>query len=275
MGIWPYPDIILCDFNMPNLRGDQFHDKLIKLPKHQNIPFIFLSAIDDENLKIIRKKKGAAAYLTKPIIEKDLKMTVETLLKKRMEDQKTFSYSAIDHVTSLFNQKLIKQRLHSELSFRNYQNLAIIILNIDNLKKITDAHGYNVREQILALTGKILTASLREYDEAGRYGKDNFLLILPQTNLKQAKLVADKLKNKFKENNFNHESKTIVINTSFGITSLKDNADFLSQKLKLTDLGSIFNIADPLTTDWQEIQKLKRQIAELMLEMAEQSLYNE
>ncbi len=275
MGIWPYPDIILCDFNMPNLRGDQFHDKLIKLPKHQNIPFIFLSAIDDENLKIIRKKKGAAAYLTKPIIEKDLKMTVETLLKKRMEDQKTFSYSAIDPVTSLFNQKLIKQRLHSELSFRNYQNLAIIILNIDNLKKITDAHGYNVREQILALTGKILTASLREYDEAGRYGKDNFLLILPQTNLKQAKLVADKLKNKFKENNFNHESKTIVINTSFGITSLKDNADFLSQKLKLTDLGSIFNIADPLTTDWQEIQKLKRQIAELMLEMAEQSLYNE
>lgn len=54
------PDLIICDYNMPNMRGDQFHDEIIANPQFKEIPFIFRSAIADERLILERRKRGRA-----------------------------------------------------------------------------------------------------------------------------------------------------------------------------------------------------------------------
>ncbi len=76
------PDIIICDYNMPNMKGDQFHDELSDNPKFKKIPFIFLSAVSDKRLINERRVRGADAYLKKPIDEKELLINVEQYVSK-------------------------------------------------------------------------------------------------------------------------------------------------------------------------------------------------
>ena len=70
---------------MPRMRGDQFHDELINNPDFKKIPFIFLTALVNKDLMVERKRKGAVAYLNKPVDEADLILTVDLNMNKYME----------------------------------------------------------------------------------------------------------------------------------------------------------------------------------------------
>jgi CheY-like chemotaxis protein/anti-sigma regulatory factor (Ser/Thr protein kinase) len=108
------PDIILCDYNMPNMKGDEFHNELADNPKYKEIPFVFLSAIADENLIMERRQKGARAYLKKPIDEKVLLITVEENIKKYFEYQRISRLATIDELTGLNNRKAVISALKHE-----------------------------------------------------------------------------------------------------------------------------------------------------------------
>ncbi len=82
------PDIIICDYNMPNMGGDVLHDNLLESPVLKEIPFLFLSAISDRNVINERRRKGACAYLKKPIDEIEFLVTVEQHLKKYLDHKK-------------------------------------------------------------------------------------------------------------------------------------------------------------------------------------------
>jgi|GEM_PF-3435193 len=79
------PDLIICDYNMPGIKGDEVHNTLLSNSDYINIPFIFLSAITNEKIIMERRRKGACAYLKKPINEKDLLTTIERNLNEYFE----------------------------------------------------------------------------------------------------------------------------------------------------------------------------------------------
>jgi diguanylate cyclase (GGDEF)-like protein len=267
------PDLIICDYNMPNMKGDVFHNELIENPRYKEIPFIFLSAIADEDLMIERRQKGANAYLKKPIDEKLLIITVEENIKKYFEYLKVSKLATIDELTGLKNKRDIIENLERELAMRNYRDLSIIFLDLDNFKGINDEYGHQVGDQLLSSIGKLLKSSMRHYDIIGRYGGDEFVIILPDTGIKQAFNVTEILAKLLLNNKLMHDGKEISVSSSFGVASLKDNAKYIEKTLSIADLKNIYEINNAAQTDWQKIESVKFQISELLLKMADMALY--
>jgi len=267
------PDLIICDFNMPNLRGDDFHDEIITNPDLNKIPFIFLSAVVDKNLIFKRKKMGASAYLNKPIDGGNLLITVEYHIKKYFDYLKILHNASIDELTGLFNRRNIIQNLHHELSIRRYRNISLIFLDLDNYKNINDTYGHQFGDKIIKKTGKIIKNTLRNYDIPGRYGGDEFLIILPDTNLKEACFVAEKLRKQIENNIIKYNNKIVKYTSSIGVSSLIDNEKIICSKLNIKKLESIYNINNPKKIDWNKIEKQKIKAAEILLKIADEALY--
>jgi len=267
------PDLIICDYNMPNMRGDEMHDQLFNNPNFKHVPFIFLSAVADKNIILERTKKGAIAYLPKPVDEKELVLTVELHLKKYMDFKSTFMMSTVDELTTLYNKRYINQLLSDHLAFREYKDLSVLFLDIDHFKSFNDNYGHQLGDLVLHQTGQKIKNSLREYDRAGRFGGEEFLIILPETPLKNAIFAAEKLNRLIKETKIEYENKELTITTSVGIVSLKDHEEELSKKLGVNDLRTIFEIDDPKNVDWDRIKAQKVKIKEFLVKMADDALY--
>ncbi len=268
------PDLILCDYNMPHMKGDEFHNELINNPTYKKIPFVFLSAIADEDLIIERRQKGATAYLKKPIDEKILIITVEENIKKYFEYLNISKLATIDELTGLKNKRAIIENLRRELAVRTYRDVSIIFFDLDNFKGINDTYGHPVGDKLLAFIGTLLKSSTRRYDISGRYGGDEFVIILPDTDMKQAVNVTKIISKLLSNNILIHNEKEISITSSFGIASLKDNAEYIEKTLQIANLKDIYEIKNPTETDWQKIDNIKFQISELLLKMADTALYD-
>jgi diguanylate cyclase (GGDEF)-like protein len=266
------PDLILCDYNMPNMKGDELHNQLIDNPKFRETPFLFLSAIADEDLIIERREKGANAYLKKPIDEKLLIITVEENLKKYFDYVKVSRLATIDELTGLHNKRAILADLKHVLSMRRYRDVSVLFIDVDHFKEINDAFGHQTGDSVLSEVGRIIKATLRNYDIPGRYGGDEFIVILPDTSLEQACRVAEKLRKGIENAGFRHPNGEIGLSGSLGAASLKDNAEWIEKTLEIRSLESIYEVQDLTEADWNEIESLKMRIAEALLKMADVSL---
>jgi diguanylate cyclase (GGDEF)-like protein len=267
------PSIIICDYNIPDQKGSVIHDDISANPRFKHIPFIFLSAIADKGIIRERREKGASSYLKKPIDEQDLILTVEFHLQRYYEYLKTLRQATIDELTGIYNRRELLKRFTEELSVRRYRDIAVIFCDLDRFKDINDTYGHGCGDRILREFGSILGGSLREYDIAGRYGGDEFIIILPDTNMEQAGKVARILQQKLAARPIEWNDLRINIFASFGIASLRDNSAYIMKKLKISNLKQIFAIVDPRKTDWVKIRSVKTRIAEIILEMADDALH--
>jgi diguanylate cyclase (GGDEF)-like protein len=266
------PDIIICDYNIPDKKGNEIHDEIAVNPRFRHIPFIFLSAIADKKIIIERREKGASSYLKKPIDEQDLVLTVNLHLQKYYEYLKTLWLASMDELTGVFNRRQLLKRLTEELAVRKYRDMAVIFIDLDHLKEINDNYGHLCGDEILKETGSLFRATLREYDIPGRYGGDEFVIILPDTNIKQALHVAQMLQQQIAAGILQCSNSEIKSTLSIGISSLRDNKSYIKRKLGITSLKQVFDIKNPRKTDWKKIKVLKQKIADTLLEMADNAL---
>jgi len=114
---------------------------------------------------------------------------------------------------------------------------------------------------------------MRKSDICGRYGGDEFLLILPDTDIKQAMIAADELRSKITKTALEINGIEIYITTSSGVSSLVDNAFFIEQKLEIEKLKSIYEIKDSANTSWNIIDAVKKQVGGLLFIMADEAMY--
>jgi diguanylate cyclase (GGDEF)-like protein/PAS domain S-box-containing protein len=127
--------------------------------------------------------------------ELELKIAERTAeLSKANEDLRHLSRH--DTLTGLHNRLSANERLHSEfVSMKRSQNsYAVLLMDIDFFKKVNDTHGHSVGDSVLQQLAQILKTTLRESDFAARYGGEEFLLLLPNTELFEARLVAEKIR---------------------------------------------------------------------------------
>ena len=97
---------------------------------------------------------------------------------------------------------------------------------------------------LLSSAGKTIKSFIRKYDIAGRYGGDEFLIILPDTNLKNAVYTAEMLRKTLGDIKFRYGKNVINVTTSSGVASLKDNEKYIRNNLGIKSLPEIFEVAD-------------------------------
>ncbi len=267
------PDIVICDYNMPNIKGDEFHDELANNPDFAPIPFIFLTAVANKEIMIERRKKGAIAVLPKPLDEADFLLTVEVNLKRYMNYRQTLKQAIVDELTGLKNRQTILRILRERLALRRYRDLSLIFFDIDHFKQFNDTYGHQAGDRVLTDVGNAVATTIRNYDIAGRYGGEEFLVILPETSIQEAVVVAEKLKERIGSIPMRMGGKKVFITASFGISSLVGNSESLRKELCISDIKDIYEVSDSKGTDWKRINEQKLSISELLISMADKAMY--
>lgn len=148
--------------------------------------------------------------------------------------------ATMDALTGLNNRRQFEVRLKEEYSSANRQNtpLCAIMIDIDFFKKFNDTYGHAIGDTVLRTTANVIKEQLREYDIPSRYGGEEFCILLPQTNIDEAKIVAERLRTSVEnkkieiQTNKNEQIKHISVTISVGLAQLdiKDMADDLYMK---------------------------------------------
>ena len=136
--------------------------------------------------------------------------------------------SVTDLLTGCYNRRHIDERLPPEVvrAERYQRPLAIVFLDIDHFKQINDTHGHAAGDGVLRALGGILRGGLRDQlDWAGRYGGEEFLIVLPETGLDAAVHFADRLRQTIEQTPIKHGNVTLFVSASFGVAQLGENED--------------------------------------------------
>lgn len=190
------PDLILLDVMMPVLDGWETCRRLQQDPSTQDIPIIFLTA-KHETEDIVRGfSLGAVDYLAKPVIREEPLARVGVHLKLRQSILELRHIASTDSLTGILNRRALFQRLEEayKLSLRHNYPLSILMLDIDFFKRINDTWGHQAGDSVLTVTAETIRESIRDTDLLGRFGGEEFLVVLPHTTLDGGLKVAEKIR---------------------------------------------------------------------------------
>jgi diguanylate cyclase (GGDEF)-like protein len=135
--------------------------------------------------------------------------------------------ASIDPVTKLNNRTLFNKIINQEIDFaqRYEQKLLLMMLDLDNFKKINDNFGHNIGDVLLSLIGQTLTEFMRRSDLVFRYGGDEFCIILRNSILDGANNLANRVRNNINEKEFDCNDIKIKISISIGLAELHHDDD--------------------------------------------------
>lgn len=189
-------DLVLMDLYMPDCSGPELAQVLRQIPGHISLPIIYVSSETDVDRQFKALEAGADGFLTKPI--NPFRLVAEVSLRaERMRILR--SLMVRDSLTGLFNHNTITHYLDISTSVarRRDSPFCFAMIDVDRFKKVNDTYGHLAGDQVLVALSRGLRLSLRDSDLIGRYGGEEFAILLAGVNIDQAKTVLDTLRQNF------------------------------------------------------------------------------
>ncbi|MEA4908539.1 MAG: histidine kinase N-terminal 7TM domain-containing protein [Anaerolineaceae bacterium] len=143
-------------------------------------------------------------------------ITEQTRLYHEVQQLATF-----DPLTNTYNRRVFQELSKKEIQrLRRYpQDLSLILVDIDQFKRVNDAFGHQVGDQVLKAMAEICQALIRSMDILGRYGGEEFVILLPETSAESAREIAERLREKISQTPFGETREPIYITASFGVAT--------------------------------------------------------
>jgi two-component system cell cycle response regulator len=228
-----FPDLILLDVNMPGLNGLETLKKLRTNEKYVSVMFISGSTTNEAVVQGL--DAGGDDYVPKPFDPAELLARVRTQLRiKDLNDQlraaneKLKELVDIDDLTGLLNMRSVYQRLDSELerAKRFGRQVCVVMMDMDHFKTVNDGHDHLFGSFVISEVGEIIRKSIRTIDLGARYGGDEFLIMLTETNREGAMNFCERLRKTIQAKHFKNDRDEIWLTSSIGfaITSPGDAA---------------------------------------------------
>ncbi len=192
------PEIIMLDMYMPGCTGMELARVIRQQDRFHSVPIIYLSAEDDLNKQLHAMSLGGDDFLTKPINPKHL---TATILNRGRRARTLLALMIRDSLTGLYNHTHTLHLLDMEISKaqRNGQPLTFAMLDIDYFKKINDNYGHPVGDRVLKSLSLFLKQRLRKSDHIGRYGGEEFAVVLTNTSEGDARTILNEIRERFNE----------------------------------------------------------------------------
>ncbi len=223
-------DVVLMNRTLPGVDGIEMLKKITE--KKLGMPVIMIVAEGEEKIGIKAMDKGAYDYLTQEEIKTEsLSRAIRRAMqRKKLENDineslvKMEKLAIKDGLTGLYNHNHLRDELRKEYkkAKRHLQPLACIMMDLDHFKSVNDNHGHQFGDYVLEHSADILRSLVRDTDFIARYGGEEFYIILPNTELKGAFILADRIRVAFANNVFKKETISQTVTVSLGISSTSD-----------------------------------------------------
>lgn len=207
-----YPALILLDIIMTGIDGYETCRALKSDPKTREIPVIFITGNNDTDSVLKGFAVGAADYVPKPFIPEELEARVKVHMQniKNQRELRALMHelkemAVTDYLTKLYTRRYFMERLQ-EFVNRDDHPLSLILFDVDHFKKINDTYGHNAGDAVLVDISKIFRLIAREEDIISRWGGEEFILCLPDTNVNWAFHIAEKLRTEINKYIFQYET---------------------------------------------------------------------
>lgn len=211
------PELILMDVYMPSCSGLELASLIRQQEAWLGIPIVFLSSETDMDKQFTAMRMGGDDFLTKPIQEQHLVSSVAV----RAERARILNALMVqDSLTGLLKHTMIKEQLAMELSRakREQAPLSFAMIDIDRFKGINDRFGHMMGDRVIKSLARLLKQRLRKSDLIGRYGGEEFAVVLPNCDPASAAKVLDRIRTDSSELHYQHEGREFSITFSAGIS---------------------------------------------------------
>jgi diguanylate cyclase (GGDEF)-like protein len=195
------PDLILMDIYMPDCNGLELSKVVRQMDSYVNIPIVFLSSELDLKKKLGAMSLGGDDFLTKPVLPWHLTSAVTSRVQRG---------------------RMISKLADTDGAKREKISISIAMLDIDHFKKVNDTYGHPAGDRVLKSLANLFKQNLRQYDVIGRYGGEEFLVVLSNVNSSIAKTIMDKLRIRFSEISQLSDDGDFSCSFSCGIASFPD-----------------------------------------------------
>ena len=241
--------IILTDLEMPEMDGLELCRAIRGNPAEGYVYIFLITARDSKEDIIVGLEAGADDYLTKPFDRSELIARLKTALRvleleKSLKDayEKIRLLSITDKLTGCYNRTYMDEYLAKEIAraTRYHRPLSLVMADIDYFKRVNDTYGHQAGDLILKNFVLSMKEGLRkDVDWVARYGGEEFLMVMPETNFKNAMSSAERLRRIVSERLASYDEKEIRITASFGVVGFDP-----SEKIKNIPYEAIIDQAD-------------------------------
>lgn len=191
------PELLLIDQHMPRWRGEDVAATIRSYAEFTSLPIIFLSGEHDRERQLFALTHGQAEdFLVKPVAPERL---VAVVLNRAMRFRALRRLMAADSLTGLYNHAAILQELDNDLARarRMRRKLAVAMVDIDHFKQVNDRWGHPAGDEVLRSLAELMRARVRAGDSIGRYGGEEFMVIMPDTDIVGAMRLMEELRLSF------------------------------------------------------------------------------
>jgi two-component system cell cycle response regulator len=234
-------DLIVVSLGLRGFDGLRLCSQLRSLPEGRNVPILVLVSDGDKRKLNQALEMGVNDYLTRPVDKNELIARVRTQLRKknyqdrlRHNVQLSLEMAITDQLTGLHNRRYMARHLDNLIlsAQKSGKPLAFLIMDIDHFKSVNDTHGHDIGDEVLREFANRISANIRGIDLACRYGGEEFVVVMPDTDIDFACTIAERLRHSVETTPFeiSRAPNTLNVTISIGIASAQsedDNAESL------------------------------------------------
>jgi two-component system cell cycle response regulator len=240
------PQLLILDWMMPKLTGIDLC-RMVRERHSVLYHYILLVTAKDEKQDLVAGlEAGADDYISKPFNRNELRARLRTgrriltLQADQIEARAELQFQAThDSLTGVWNRRAVYDLLHREFeqATRTEKTLGIIMLDLDYFKKVNDTYGHSAGDSVLEQTARRIEEVIRSYDLLGRYGGEEFLIVLPDCDREEAEQCAERVRCAIAGKPIFTEAGAVWITTSLGTTIAEPRLHSVREALAAADLG--------------------------------------
>ncbi len=217
------PEIIILDVMLPDMNGIEVCSRIRTETNASNAYIIMLSAKTDTSHRVAGLENGADAYLTKPFQPDEIMAQLRVGLRA-VENRRSYLQ---DPLTGIFGRRAFDAMLEQTIArcHRHDEALSMVMIDIDRFKTINDTFGHHAGDEVLKGIAALLKTEARESDLYFRWGGEEFVWLLSDTDENGALVAAERFRSKIKNHTFPDAG---AVTVSLGISTLNPNEDGMS-----------------------------------------------
>ncbi len=239
-------DLLIVSLEMKNFDGLRLCSQVRALERTRNMPILAVAEADNNQRLVRGLEIGVNDYLIRPIDKNEMLARVRTQIKKkryteRLRDnaQLTVEMAITDALTGLHNRRYMETHLATlvEQAAARGKPIAVLVLDIDHFKAVNDSHGHDAGDDVLREFALRIRKAIRNIDLACRYGGEEFVIVMPETDVAVATMVAERLRRRIASEPFAIQDGTrnLDVTISIGIAALDGPGDNAAAILKRAD----------------------------------------